>query len=979
MLKRSIIFIAAVLCIFAVGGAAAFADEVEYTPDMSGSEAENWECSEGVTLAGGILTNSWTNSTTMNVTAVEDVYSFKGSYSFNAKVGNEGANNANAVLMVFNYTNDRNFYFVRIGGDGEIAFGKRISGNDTLIEKYPEKHKLSTSAGITVSVSEEKAAVTLTGKENIVMFKDMSVAAIPSGKVGFKTINSVMKISEISVAGEADKCLLGLSSSSIADGETGVAFYPEPELIFDLQLDADTVSKSNIYLQCGDQPADSALYELNFDGDKKVTLRFNDSLIPKTKYTIVIGSGLHSLEYGSGFAKNYTISFTTKAEIFEVTTAQVLVKGSEITDLSGHGGQSAILRIKARNNEMSDPQPYAVTFAIFDVNNKLTASKTFSGEAALGTDVSGTSSIVIPEGLSVGAYYKWYVWDSLSNDKILHHTVPMNFEMTEFAAVDVDIANGRINISGVLPNKLAKRDLTLLVTNPVQNAEAAKTIQNIAECVTGDGGAFSYSFEISGQAGGVSGTYDITVSGDDFSEPLRLTCYFALKSDRLNAIGDINSGAESAEAMRIKLDKYKEILGYNVDSYNKIDTLRLAERVLEYLKSAQFDAENESFVQEFMRRESLLEAWEQSVREVAADDNKNINYPQLLGLDTLDADKKVKAFGFYNNSLTAAGKQLVIKALLGKSFASAEDFRKSFAEYVTIYGVTECNADGYGHIKDLLNTNADYTGLDLSDYVPSLADRQLVSKTINSLSELQGYINSLSKSVKKDSGGGGSSSGGGGSSHVSAVKPSIGHVSVPEIEAPVKEAIDKATSADIFTDIDNFGWAREAIEKLAGMKVISAQDNKRFRPTDNITRQEFVKLIVTALAIEPKDGESIFTDVASWAVPYVNAAYNKGIVNGIDKENFGGENSITRQDAVAVIARAFGLMNGSTKTQYADADTIADYAADAVAITTEKGIISGYDSKFHPLDNCTRAQAAVIIYNAVTLSGKSTDIKGVTE
>ena len=195
---------------------------------------------------------------------------------------------------------------------------------------------------------------------------------------------------------------------------------------------------------------------------------------------------------------------------------------------------------------------------------------------------------------------------------------------------------------------------------------------------------------------------------------------------------------------------------------------------------------------------------------------------------------------------------------------------------------------------------------------------------------------------------------------------------MPVIEKPVAEAIEKSSTADmLFVDMKEFDWAKQPVEVLAQMDIISKPEDKMFRPADKVTRQEFTKLIVAAMGMATAEEDSIFSDVSDWAVPYINAAYNSGVVNGITETEFGGNNNITRQDAVVIIVRAFGFKDENGENpEFTDADKIADYAAESVKIAAAMEIVSGYDGAFYPIDGCTRAQAAKMIYNALVLGGK---------
>ena len=70
---------------------------------------------------------------------------------------------------------------------------------------------------------------------------------------------------------------------------------------------------------------------------------------------------------------------------------------------------------------------------------------------------------------------------------------------------------------------------------------------------------------------------------------------------------------------------------------------------------------------------------------------------------------------------------------------------------------------------------------------------------------------------------------------------------------------------------------------------------------------------------------------------------------------------------MAVIFYRAAICAGKTfengEMAFLDEENISSYAKEAVAALSKKGIINGYDNKFHPTDSTTRAQAAQILYN----------------
>lgn len=164
-------------------------------------------------------------------------------------------------------------------------------------------------------------------------------------------------------------------------------------------------------------------------------------------------------------------------------------------------------------------------------------------------------------------------------------------------------------------------------------------------------------------------------------------------------------------------------------------------------------------------------------------------------------------------------------------------------------------------------------------------------------------------------------------------------------------------------------WADEAVTYLALNGIVNGVSENEFAPNDAVTREQFVKMAVNAAGIKTEGASSDFTDVDKneWYYEYISAGVNAGLINGVSDTEFGLGKVVTRQDAAVILyraAQAMGIeLDGGSVKSFSDKDAVADYAEEAVAAMSAAGIIEGNeDGEFMPLNGCTRAQAAVIIY-----------------
>ena len=180
----------------------------------------------------------------------------------------------------------------------------------------------------------------------------------------------------------------------------------------------------------------------------------------------------------------------------------------------------------------------------------------------------------------------------------------------------------------------------------------------------------------------------------------------------------------------------------------------------------------------------------------------------------------------------------------------------------------------------------------------------------------------------------------------------------------------------MFDDLDSVSWARDAICKLAEMDVLRGKEYKLFYPNDNITREEFVKMLAVAYKLDSENRTAKFADVNAddWFMPYVAAAFESGIVKGVSDDMFGTGQNITRQD-LAVMAYNAALkaevkFSDDNVQKFSDDGEISDYAKAAVYALKSQDVINGIDGKnFAPQDTATRAEAAKILYVLTALAG----------
>jgi hypothetical protein len=177
-----------------------------------------------------------------------------------------------------------------------------------------------------------------------------------------------------------------------------------------------------------------------------------------------------------------------------------------------------------------------------------------------------------------------------------------------------------------------------------------------------------------------------------------------------------------------------------------------------------------------------------------------------------------------------------------------------------------------------------------------------------------------------------------------------------------------AAAATGFRDVPASYWAAADINLLAQHGILAGLPGGDFQPDGTVTRAEFAKILVLVrgLGTAAHTAET-FGDVApsSWAYPYVEAAYQAGLIQGVGARMFLPNAPVTRQDMAVMIGRTLGLaplaQANALPLAFSDRPSIAPYAAAYVAADAKLGLMQGMPGgAFAPLADTTRAQAAAV-------------------
>ncbi|MGE5677035.1 MAG: S-layer homology domain-containing protein, partial [Pseudomonadota bacterium] len=118
-------------------------------------------------------------------------------------------------------------------------------------------------------------------------------------------------------------------------------------------------------------------------------------------------------------------------------------------------------------------------------------------------------------------------------------------------------------------------------------------------------------------------------------------------------------------------------------------------------------------------------------------------------------------------------------------------------------------------------------------------------------------------------------------------------------------------SPAMFEDVKLSDWYAEAVGKLSVLDIVNGLDDGRFNPQGEVTRAQFVKMLVQAMEYKKVDSISFIDMKASskakahWASVYIETALRNGvIIKAEEGDRFYPDVPITRDDMVMMMCRA---------------------------------------------------------------------------
>ena len=195
----------------------------------------------------------------------------------------------------------------------------------------------------------------------------------------------------------------------------------------------------------------------------------------------------------------------------------------------------------------------------------------------------------------------------------------------------------------------------------------------------------------------------------------------------------------------------------------------------------------------------------------------------------------------------------------------------------------------------------------------------------------------------------------------------------------------------IVSDGENYGvakyagfisqWAKETVSEAKRLNIIKTDANYNY--TAFISREEFCELVFNYIKNFPGSAFSVgiikppFTDTDNEHIEVLNAL---GIVKGKSETEFAPNDSLTREEAAAILCRLINKIypGWDATAQYfdfADSGQTSDWAMNDIQVICNMGIMQGIgDNRFAPKGLYTTEQAVATLVRVYNNFSKSNDI-----
>lgn len=178
-----------------------------------------------------------------------------------------------------------------------------------------------------------------------------------------------------------------------------------------------------------------------------------------------------------------------------------------------------------------------------------------------------------------------------------------------------------------------------------------------------------------------------------------------------------------------------------------------------------------------------------------------------------------------------------------------------------------------------------------------------------------------------------------------------------------------------FTDVPSNAWYAKAVSFIAARGITNGTGNNRFSPDEQLTRGQFLVMVMRAYGILPDENSSDnFADAGNtYYTGYLAAAKRLGLTKGVGGNKFAPENPISRQEMFTLLYNILKYLNrlpDATEqkplTTFGDYKDIDIWAKEALEALVGAGVVKGNGHLLTPRAFANRAQMAQVLYDLLS-------------
>jgi S-layer homology domain len=196
-------------------------------------------------------------------------------------------------------------------------------------------------------------------------------------------------------------------------------------------------------------------------------------------------------------------------------------------------------------------------------------------------------------------------------------------------------------------------------------------------------------------------------------------------------------------------------------------------------------------------------------------------------------------------------------------------------------------------------------------------------------------------------------------------------------EAP---SVDKPGEAKFFSDVPKTSAIAPYIAAMSSRGIIGGFEDNTFKPDAPVTRAQFAGMVTKAFEKPKVMGKMAFTDVTDAKLQTaVDEAIETGFMKGYPKGLFNPTKEISLLELQTALVTGMKLDPKGNAAEilgkFSDSADVPKWATQQVAAAIESGITLPNATKLDAKKMATRAEAAVLIHQALVKEGKVPAIK----